>query len=99
MTEYMGNICGEYDAKGKGFAPGCSSLHSCMTPHGPDANTYEGFVKSEQKPYKIPDGNYSFMFESGYLLKTTKWALHNQDVDEEYYKDWLKLAEIKYEAK
>jgi homogentisate 1,2-dioxygenase len=33
----MGNICGAYDAKGVGFGPGCSSLHSCMTPHGPDS--------------------------------------------------------------
>ena len=34
MSEYMGNIYGVYDAKEKGFSPGCSSLHSCMTPHG-----------------------------------------------------------------
>lgn len=53
MSEFMGNICGQYDAKGAGFAPGCSSLHSCMTPHGPDSESYENFVKSEQKPYKI----------------------------------------------
>jgi len=33
----MGNICGTYDAKGLGFSPGCSSLHSTMTPHGPDS--------------------------------------------------------------
>ena len=99
MSEYMGNICGEYDAKGKGFSPGCSSLHSCMTPHGPDANAYEGFVKSEQKAIKISDGNFSFMFESGYLFKTSKWALDNFDVDEDYYKDWQRLAEIRYEAK
>ncbi len=37
MTEFMGNISGEYDAKVKGFQPGCSSLHSIMTPHGPDS--------------------------------------------------------------
>jgi homogentisate 1,2-dioxygenase len=33
-----------------------------MTPHGPDADAYEGFVKSTQKPYKIPDTNLAFMF-------------------------------------
>ena len=27
MSEYMGNIFGEYDAKGTGFGPGCSSFH------------------------------------------------------------------------
>lgn len=55
MSEFMGNISGIYDAKGVGFAPGCSSLHSCMTPHGPDTESYEGFVKSEPKPYKISE--------------------------------------------
>lgn len=38
------------------------------------------------------------MFESGYLLKTTKWALQDLPIDDDYYKDWLKLAEIKYEG-
>eukprot|EP00568_Trieres_chinensis_P005033 CAMPEP_0183299088 /NCGR_PEP_ID=MMETSP0160_2-20130417/5908_1 /TAXON_ID=2839 ORGANISM="Odontella Sinensis, Strain Grunow 1884" /NCGR_SAMPLE_ID=MMETSP0160_2 /ASSEMBLY_ACC=CAM_ASM_000250 /LENGTH=355 /DNA_ID=CAMNT_0025461253 /DNA_START=62 /DNA_END=1126 /DNA_ORIENTATION=- len=40
MSEYMGLIKGVYDAKGGGrggFVPGGSSLHNCMTPHGPDA--------------------------------------------------------------
>lgn len=37
MSEFMGNISGEYDAKSSaGFGEGCSSLHSIMTPHGPD---------------------------------------------------------------
>ena len=102
MSEFMINITGIYDAKGAGFAgfaPGCSSLHSCMTPHGPDSESYEGFVKSEQKPYKISEENYSFMFESGYLMKTTKWAINEfLAVDEDYHKCWENLAKIKYEA-
>jgi homogentisate 1,2-dioxygenase len=98
MSEFMGNICGAYDAKGKGFAPGCSSLHSTMTPHGPDAESYENFVRSEQKPYKVPDDNYAFMFESGHMLKTTKWAMNEfLTVDEDYAESWSKLSEIKYE--
>jgi homogentisate 1,2-dioxygenase len=36
MTEFMGNIKGIYDAKEEGFYPGCSSLHSAMSGHGPD---------------------------------------------------------------
>ena len=36
------------------------------------------------------------MFESGYLLKTTQYAFDFLDVDQDYYKDWERLAEIKY---
>uniref|UniRef100_A0A9J2P4G6 Homogentisate 1,2-dioxygenase n=1 Tax=Ascaris lumbricoides TaxID=6252 RepID=A0A9J2P4G6_ASCLU len=38
MSEYMGLICGTYEAKESGFKPGDGSLHSMMTPHGPDAS-------------------------------------------------------------
>jgi homogentisate 1,2-dioxygenase len=41
MTEFMGNVCGSYDAKRKGFPPGASSLHSCMSGHGPEAEVFE----------------------------------------------------------
>lgn len=99
MSEFMGNICGQYDAKGAGFGPGCSSLHSTMTPHGPDSDSYEKFVKSEQKPYKVGDGSLSFMFESGYLLKTTTFAMKEfLQVDQEYYKCWENLANLRFEA-
>ena len=98
MSEYLGNICNDHDAKVKGFHPGSSSLYSCMTPHGPDTKSYEGFVTSEQKTFKIAEGNYTFMFESGYLLKTTKWALHTLPVDD-HSKVWEGLTEIRYESK
>lgn len=74
MTEFMGNICGDYDAKGRDFAPGCSSIHSTMTPHGPDTESYNKSVTAEQKPNKIAGENLSFMFESGYMLKMTSFA-------------------------
>ena len=41
MSEYMGNIQGDYDAKLKGFVPGSSSLHSHMSPHGPETKVFE----------------------------------------------------------
>ena len=46
----MGMIHGHYDAKaaGKGgFEPGGASLHSCMSPHGPDAgkSKFRGVIK------------------------------------------------------
>ena len=38
------------------------------------------------------------MFESGYMLKTTKYAMSDfLEVDEGYHEDWQKLAELKFE--
>ncbi|KAJ1718524.1 hypothetical protein LPJ53_006475, partial [Coemansia erecta] len=39
MSEFMGLIHGSYEAKRGKFLPGGASLHSTMTPHGPDAAT------------------------------------------------------------
>ena len=49
MSEYMGMVYGEYDAKAGGFVPGGSSLHVCMTPHGPDTATWEK-ASDDSKP-------------------------------------------------
>ncbi len=48
----MGLIRGAYDAKKEGFLPGGASLHSCMTPHGPDAATFEEAIKAELVPQR-----------------------------------------------
>ena len=40
MSEFMGLILGKYEAKEEGFAPGGATLHSMMTPHGPDADCF-----------------------------------------------------------
>ncbi len=69
MTEFMGLIYGEYDAKtknsgssGGGFVPGGASLHSIMTPHGPDAESYYANVKRPcDKPAKFEGGLGKFL--------------------------------------
>lgn len=75
MSEFMGNIHGEYDAKGKGFGPGCSSLHLPMTPHGPDSKAYEKGITDGDEPVKLPD-TMSFMFETCFMLKVAKSAFN-----------------------
>ncbi len=57
MAEFMGLISGGYDAKNEGFVPGGASLHSIMTPHGPDADVFHAASVEELKPVKLrPDG-------------------------------------------
>jgi homogentisate 1,2-dioxygenase len=41
MSEFMGLVYGQYDAKPEGFRPGGASLHNCMVPHGPDEEAFE----------------------------------------------------------
>ena len=69
MSEFMGLICGNYDAKtGGGFQPAGASLHNVMSAHGPDMNAFEGASNAELKPNKIGDGSMAFMFERFVIL-------------------------------
>lgn len=52
----MGLIFGNYEAKKGAFLPGGASLHSMMTPHGPDAQSFIGASNAELKPEKIAVG-------------------------------------------
>ena len=49
MSEFMGLICGKYEAKEGGFLPGGATLHSMMTPHGPDANCFDKASNADLK--------------------------------------------------
>lgn len=56
MSEFMGLILGRYEAKEGGFYPGGASLHSSMTPHGPDHKCFEGASNADLKTEKIATG-------------------------------------------
>lgn len=94
MSEYMGNIKGVYDAKEAGFGPGCSSLHSHLTPHGPETDVFEKASNVELKPTKI-ENTMSFMFETSYFIKTTEWVMDGSlvELDNDYYKCWQGLKD------
>lgn len=96
MSEFMGLIHGEYDAKSAdeegGFVPGGASLHNCMSGHGPDADAYEKAIRTDtSKPQKITD-TMAFMFETRLAYHPTKQALETDALDENYYKCWQGLG-------
>lgn len=74
MSEFMGLIKGNYEAKAGAFLPGGASLHSIMTPHGPDVKCFEGASNEVLEPRRIADGTQAFMFESSLSLKVSPWA-------------------------
>lgn len=74
MSEYMGLIAGEYDAKeGGGFVPGGGSLHNRMSAHGPDAASWEKASHADLKPQKF-DAGLAFMFETVRPFRLTRWG-------------------------
>ncbi len=92
MSECMGLITGKYEAKETGFQPGGATLHSCMTPHGPDAECFEKAIKDELKPIRIIEGSLPFMFETSLSLILTKWSMTTcEHVDQDYFKCWSSL--------
>lgn len=90
MSEYMGLIHGEYDAKKGGFIPGGGSLHNCMSGHGPDQASYEAAVAAELKPHKY-DATLAFMFESSKVWQLSKFALDTELRQNDYINCWQGL--------
>ncbi|KNE68115.1 homogentisate 1,2-dioxygenase [Allomyces macrogynus ATCC 38327] len=92
MSEYMGLIKGAYEAKAEGFVPGGGSLHSIMTPHGPDAPTFQTASTVDLAPVRVADGTMAFMFESCFMMTVGKWALEeSKKVQNDYYTHWQGL--------
>jgi len=91
-NEFMGLICGVYDAKSAGFVPGGSSLHNCMSGHGPDAATFDKATAADTSiPVRVAD-TMAFMFESRSVLKPTRAALQGTPrLQSDYMSHWLGL--------
>lgn len=95
MTEFMGLIKGQYQAKSGKFAPGGGSLHQAMMPHGPDEDCFKMATNQDtSQPKRVADGTMAFMFETSLTLDLTQWALA-QNVDTEYHNCWKGLTNYK----
>jgi homogentisate 1,2-dioxygenase len=92
MSEFMGLVYGQYDAKPEGFRPGGASLHNSMVPHGPDAEAYQRASTAELAPHKLDD-TLAFMFESRWCFRPTAWAMENGALDRRYADCWAGLAD------
>jgi homogentisate 1,2-dioxygenase len=83
MSEFMGLIYGQYDAKPHGFVPGGFSLHNTMLPHGPDVDAFEGASNAELKPHKL-EGTMAFMFETRFPQRVTAYAAAAPELQRAY---------------
>ena len=91
MSEYMGLVTGQYDAKAAGFVPGGGSLHNTFASHGPDADTYARASTADLRPQKL-DGTLAFMFESRWTIAATAQAMSAPFRQPDYDAVWSGLA-------
>jgi homogentisate 1,2-dioxygenase len=92
MSEFMGLVHGQYDAKPEGFKPGGASLHNTMVPHGPDAEAFDKASNAPLQPHKLAD-TLAFMFESRWRFRPTAWALRDGALDTQYPACWAALKD------
>ena len=92
MSEFMGLVYGEYDAKPGGFKPGGASLHNAMVPHGPDEEAFEKASTMDLTPQKL-DNTLAFMFESRYAFVPSEWALNKAPLEQDYADCWAGLKD------
>ncbi len=90
MSEFMGLIYGQYDAKERGFAPGGMSLHNCMLPHGPDAEAFEKASTADLQPQKLSN-TMAFMFETRLPQLLTQYAAELPSLQPDYPACWSGL--------
>jgi len=87
MSELMGLVHGQYDAKASGFLPGGVSIHNCMSAHGPDLETHQRVSAAELKPHKL-EGGLAFMWESRYVFRPTRFAMAARELQKDYDRVW-----------
>ncbi|WP_326537693.1 homogentisate 1,2-dioxygenase [Pseudorhodoferax sp.] len=92
MSEFMGLVHGQYDAKPEGFRPGGASLHNCMVPHGPDTEAFAKASSTALAPHKL-DNTLAFMFESRWRFRPTAWAMRPGALDAQYADCWAGLRD------
>ena len=90
MSEFMGLVHGQYDAKEEGFVPGGMSLHNMMLPHGPDTAGFEKASNADLAPQKL-ENTLAFMFETRYPQHMTKFAAELNTVQDDYIDCWAGL--------
>jgi homogentisate 1,2-dioxygenase len=90
MSEFMGLVHGQYDAKPSGFIPGGASLHNCMSAHGPDAEAFENASNADLTPQRYDD-TLAFMFETRMVIRPTRYAIETPALQRDYFECWQGL--------
>jgi homogentisate 1,2-dioxygenase len=89
-SEFVGLVQGRYIGKGDVFEPGCSSLHNCMSGHGPDTDAFERGVAASAEPEYLAD-TMTIFFETQLVIRPTRFAMESELLEQDYYVHWQGL--------
>ena len=87
MSEYMGLVHGQYDAKPDGFVPGGGSVHNRMAAHGPDAAACNQALSKTLQPEYLAN-TLAFMLESFMAWHVSEFALTSEHRQTNYGDCW-----------
>lgn len=93
MSEFMGLIQGQYDAKPDGFIGGGASLHNRFAAHGPDNKACNHAMSTELKPVHLTN-TMAFMFESSNTWRVTPFALSTPSFQANYLDCWSNIEKL-----
>jgi homogentisate 1,2-dioxygenase len=93
MSEFMGLLYGQYDAKEEGFTPGGFSLHNMMLPHGPDKSAFDRASQTDLKPVKLTN-TMAFMWETRFPQQLTRYAATLASLQDNYADCWSGLGKL-----
>ena len=93
MSEFMGLLYGQYDAKEQGFVPGGFSLHNMMLPHGPDKTAFDKASGTDLKPVKLTN-TMAFMWETRFPQQLTAYAASLATLQDDYPDCWKGLNKL-----
>lgn len=90
MSELMGLVYGEYDAKKEGFLPGGISIHNCMTAHGPDFDSFQKASQQALQPAHY-EATLAIMFEASLPWLISEEAMTHPARQQNYSACWQGL--------
>jgi homogentisate 1,2-dioxygenase len=90
-SEFVGLVKGRYIGKGDDFAPGCASLHNCMSGHGPDVDSFERGSAAGEEPQYL-ENTMTIVLETQLVIQPTAFAMDTDLRERDYYKHWQGLG-------
>ena len=91
-TTEINGIVREVSSNSSMFAPGCTFITPCLTPHGPVASALERHIDQNpehaDRPHRYTESALWFQFETALPLTLTPWARESPTRHDDWHAQW-----------